>query len=197
MLTQEQKDERRARLLEAASALLCGADGQRLQMVNLNKAIFYLDLVCLRDLGSPITNTTFVALKQGPVVAHYEKRLVLPLLESGIAVGEPEGQSKPIKLISPLFPMKYVTPQIQQLAENVGGWISRKTATEVSHYSHKNLGWKRAYRNGLGAHAKPQPIDLSIAMQQIVDVDPWLLEPLGEESLAAVAAADQGGGADW
>lgn len=166
-------------------------------MVNLNKALFYLDLVCLRDLGFPITNTTFVALKQGPVVAHYEKRLVLPLLESGIAIGEPEGQSKPIKLIQPLFPMRHVTPRIQHLAEIVGGWVSRKTATEVSHYSHKNLGWKMAFRDGLGANAKPQPIDLSIAMQQIMDDDPWLSEPLGEESLAAVVAADHGGGTDW
>lgn len=197
MLTQEQKDERRARLLEAAAALLSGAEGQRLQMVYLNKALFYLDLVCLRDLGSPISNTTFVALRQGPVVAHYEKRLVLPLLESGIAIGEPEGQSKPIKLLKPLFPMRYVTPQIQQLAETVGGWISRRSAAEVSHYSHKNLGWKMAFRDGLGANAKPQPIDLSIAMQQILDDDPWLSEPLGEESLAVVAAADHGRGEVW
>ena len=92
-------ENERHRLLEAAAALLSAAKDKRLNTTNLNKAVFYLDLFALRYLGAPVTRSAFIALKLGPVVAKYEKRLIKPLMEEGIAVQEEEGMAKPIRLV--------------------------------------------------------------------------------------------------
>jgi hypothetical protein len=65
-------------LIEAAAVLLEGA-GRTLLTTPLNKALFYLDLTALLELGSTITKATFVALKAGPVVESYSQRLLAPL----------------------------------------------------------------------------------------------------------------------
>lgn len=54
-----------------------------MQITNLNKALFYFDLVCLRDEGAAYTGSTFVALEHGPVVDRYRSVLVEGLAKTG------------------------------------------------------------------------------------------------------------------
>lgn len=49
------------RIGTAARALIAGAGGA-MQITNLNKALFYFDLVCLRDEGATYTGANYVAL---------------------------------------------------------------------------------------------------------------------------------------
>ena len=91
--------EKNERLIESAAALLSAAQNKTFQLANLNKALFYLDLCAFRDLGHVVTKSIFFALHQGPFVAQSEKRLVKPLIESGIATQAASGSSKPLSLI--------------------------------------------------------------------------------------------------
>ena len=94
-------EERSERLIEAASAILNAAPDRRLNIVVLNKALFYLDLASLRDRGATITHNAFIAIQHGPVIAKYPKRLVGQLEGLGIAkqISQWDG-SKPIVLES-------------------------------------------------------------------------------------------------
>lgn len=71
----------RNKLLEAAMALLQASPRQQLNVVVLNKALFYLDLHALRDYGTTVTDQEYVALPQGPVVDSYKEILIKPLVE--------------------------------------------------------------------------------------------------------------------
>ncbi|MCY3022111.1 MAG: Panacea domain-containing protein [Planctomycetota bacterium] len=190
-------NEKTERLLESAAALLSAADGKQLNTTNLNKAVFYLDLYALRDFGSPVSHSAFVALKEGPVVAKYEKRLIKPLTESGIAVQEQHGMALPVRLVRELGTWRYLSAAELSLARDIGKRFSRMTAAQASRISHQNPGWLIAYNDGLGAKKRPLPIDLSIAMQQIVADDPWLNSELTDTEKAAVAAADGCEGELW
>ena len=64
------------KLMEASMALLQGAPDSQLNIVVLNKALFYLDLIALRDFGRTITGERYVALPQGPMVADYARKIV-------------------------------------------------------------------------------------------------------------------------
>ena len=88
--------EKSLRLVEAAAVLLEGAPHHALNVTNLNKALFYLDLVALRDRGDTITRTTYLALTQGPVVAKYPTRLVQALENARLARQITSGMAKPI-----------------------------------------------------------------------------------------------------
>lgn len=189
--------EKKNRLLQAATAILQAAKNQKLNIVVLNKALFYLDLYSLRDIGEPVSHNTFMALQQGPVVAKYPERLVKPLSDAGIAIQEVDGPSKPVKLTGAGGDLSLLSePQIQ-LARTIAGWFSGATSADASEFSHKNPGWKIAFDAGMGRSGRPKPIDLHIAMQQIVDVDPWLSEPLDVCSSEALAMADRNEGETW
>lgn len=77
--------EKQQRLLETASAALIAAPENSLKVVVLNKVLFYVDLAALRDRGETVTRNTYIGLQNGPVVAHYDKRLVAGLEEQGVA----------------------------------------------------------------------------------------------------------------
>ena len=191
-------DEKQERLIEVAAALLAESAGRRMQTTNLNKALFYVDLACLRDLGETLTNNSYVALEEGPVIAKYQQRLVKTLEDAGFAKQGIDGRSKPIVLHSQ--PSKrHVTAAAAELIDRVAKWCSGKTAKEISDISHRNLGWISAYEEGLGegGDGKPHSINLSLAMQQIMDDDPWLAAPLDEEAIEALAAADRNAGQEW
>ncbi len=191
-------EEKRDRLLEAASAVLEYATDNRLNAVCLNKAIFYLDLVSLRDTGHLVTCSPFIALRNGPVVAKYPERLIGELKLAGIADQEIDGKSKPIHLTSPVKQYKYVDscliPAIKRISQRFSGNASLK----ASEYSHKNPGWEMAFNSGLGAaEGKALPINMLIAMQQIMVVDPWMaLPPTGEEEVV-LDQADSHSGVPW
>lgn len=178
--TQNNQDRSR-RLIDAAVALLAAAPEHCMSAVQLNMALFYLDLAALKDHGAPVTGNTYLALDQGPVVARYKERLVGQLEGLGLAKQTDLGRSKPIHLVG--------TPEIRldadsrKLAGKIAHWTCKKTATELSDFSHDNPGWRLAYSDREGR--QPKPIDLLIAMQQIVDDDLWLdaeLDPVRRSS---------------
>jgi hypothetical protein len=189
-------DEKNARLLEAAAVLLFAAQDQRLNTVSLNKALFHLDLGSLRDFGQVFTFTPYIALDMGPVVAKYEKRLIKPLEEAGIATQSEDGLALPVSL-NRLPQFHLINPDIRDLAERVSQWCSGQTSWGVSDFSHQNPGWIIAREEERHASGKKQVIDMNIAMQQIVDHDPWMNEPLSVASLAACRSADDAKGDPW
>lgn len=179
--------DNRVRLLDAAVALLRNAPERTFHIVVLNKALFYLDLASLRDLGDTVTHNTYIALPMGPVVARYDKRLVTALEKEGLAEQRPDGLAKPVRLISDRRPEHLSVPQLE-LAARVAHWAKDLSSTYVSDYSHRNPGWLLARTRGGGN--VPKPINMSIAMQQIMDEDPWLDEPIPDHILDRARLAD-------
>lgn len=174
-------DEQRDKLIEAAVALLDAAPGKRLQITNLNKALFYLDLAALRDLGKTLTGCTYVAYERGPVVDRYQSALVDELVVGGFARQDDLGMSKPLVLERPIMSFQHMDDYHRQLAALVAAHIAEQTAKGVSDWSHKNPGWLAARSLG-----ESVPIDMLLALQQVVNSDPWLSEPLNEEERAAL-----------
>jgi hypothetical protein len=191
------KAEMKRRLVEAATALLSAAKGKALQVTNLNKALFYLDLVALRDTGKTVSRSAFIALKEGPVVAKYEKHLIKPLADAGLAKQESEGLAKPVRLIAEKDDFEFLSHRMLKAAAKLGRKFSTITATQASELSHENPGWAIAYEEGLRAGKPALPIDLHIAMQQIVGLDPWLTEKPSKAEWEAIVAADEGGVEAW
>ena len=177
-----------APLLEAAMAVLQAAPDGRLNIVLLNKALFYLDLVALRDLGATITGAKYVAIENGPVVAKYQQKLVGELEKAGLATQSQDGLAKPVAAAAPVAAFEHLSPTQLGKVEPVVRYIAAMTSTQASAYAHKNPGWRIAY-NGPGAPGGI--IDMRIAMQQILEADPWLETPLTANEMAAVSSDDQ------
>lgn len=189
-------DFKRKRLIEASAAILASTPEARLNIVVLNKALFYLDLASLRDVGSPISHNTFIALKRGPVVAKYPQRLVKALAEEGIANQEALGDAQPIVLKHLPSHLEFIDDYSEKLVQHIARWFSSKTSNEVSNFAHQNPGWEIAYREGLGMSQSPKPINLYIAMQQIIDNDPWM-DSSYTVTPEAISAAEQDEGVPW
>ena len=188
--------EKRVRLLEAAAALLDGSPGHQLKTVALNKALFYLDLATLRDSGETVTGNTYLAIEKGPVIAKYQKRLIKALCDSGIAKQDEEGRSKPVTLLN-LPQFTAISPAAIAKAVEVSRWCTGKVAGNLSDISHKNLGWIIAFEGTKAAGGVGQPIDMNIAMQQILEADPWMVEPLDEAVRATCDVDDAIGDISW
>ena len=188
-------DEKRVRLIEAAATLLDATVEKRLNTVALNKALFYLDLVSLRDSGEVFTRNSYIALEQGPVVAKYQDRLIKSLERSGIATQAVEGSAKPVRLLR-LPEFTRINPTVRAIAVKVSRWWAKSSA-ELSSYSHDNPGWIIACEEAKPAGGSKKPIDMNIAMQQIVDDDPWTTEPLDAIQRAACEIADTLRGNPW
>jgi hypothetical protein len=186
----------RNKLLEAAMALLQASPGQRLNIVVLNKALFYLDLHALRDLGRIVTNQEYVALPQGPVVDAYKEILIKPLVEGNLAeqlqVSAGRYSSKPIRVKNPLTTFVHLDEREQELARHVSaGFLNSFISAAVSAFSHDNPGWRAAFSR----HEEGRPyvkIDMLLALQQLGSDDDdaaWLNEPLDSETMAICNAA--------
>lgn len=174
---------RNSRLIEAAVAALGGAGG-RLQITNLNKALFYFDLIMLRDHGASYTGVSYLAYERGPVVDHYSRDLIQALVESGKAVQENDGMAKPVVLLDPT---PWDLESKLQICATVGGWANRQTAARLSEFTHANLGWQAARRRG-----DSERINMVLAMQQVIDEDPWVSAPLLDlEKMMLVDRLDQ------
>src|SRR5437899_4638546 len=160
-------------LVEAAALVLQGAGGG-LHITSLNKALFYADLHALVQTGRPITSTAYIALPAGPVIAKYQQRLVSALEEAGLAEQDvTDDSSKPMYLTGNPT-RKLVAEEHVGILRSAGEWARSKTATQLSDYSHDNPGWMVAYENGLKAGRPALAINLRIAIQQLVDDDPWM-----------------------
>ena len=189
--------EKRRRLLEAAVAVLQGASDHSLKIVLLNKALFYADLVSLRDHGETLTGNTYIALEAGPVVAHYQKRLIRALEEEGFARQEADNGAKPVSLIKAPEEFLYLDEKDRERAGKMGGVVSGWTSAGASDLSHENAGWQLAWRQGGGASLPPRPINLLLALQQMSDADPWLDEPLTPEEEQSISGCDEEEAVDW
>ncbi|CAN5201984.1 hypothetical protein BH09SUM1_BH09SUM1_25880 [soil metagenome] len=189
-------NEKSERLIEAASAVLNAAPMHRLNAVVLNKVLFYLDLSSLRDRGEVVTGNTYIAIQRGPVVARYQQRLIGQLESRGIArqVEEWDG-SKPILLETALKHRRYLDAHSMALASAVTTFFADATSAQASDFSYENPGWRLAWGEYLRSK-KPCPIDMQVAMQQIVEDDLWMDGPLLDDD-GILAAADAEDGADW
>lgn len=189
-------EEKSQRLIEAASAVLNAVPNRRLNAVVLNKALFYLDLASLRDRAFTVTGNSYIALQQGPVVAKYPQRLVGELESRGIArqTSAWDG-SKPILLESCPKHFEYLDSDALILVSAVTSFFADATSTRASEYSHENPGWQLAW-NKYRKTGKPSAVNMRIAMQQIIEDDPWMDFPLLNDD-EILAAADEGDGADW
>jgi Protein of unknown function (DUF4065) len=174
-------------LHEAAMAVLQAAPAKKLNIVVLNKVLFYLDLIALRDFGRVITGSKFIAIDNGPVVAKYEAALVKPLVQFGLAVQRMEGMAKPVEAIKTLGTFHHLDAndliKVGVVTEKLGAMSSGK----VSKFAHANPGWKLAYNGPLVAGGV---INMRVAMQQLMDPDPWLDAPLSTRELASLSSTD-------
>ncbi len=188
--------EKMERLVEAAAAVLNSAPSHRLNVVVLNKVLFYLDLASYRDRSATITGNTFLGIQQGPVVAKYPKRLIGQLETRGIAkqISEWDG-SKPVQLESSPNHVRFLDADAMNLVAAVTTWFAPKTSAQASDFSHENPGWRLAWSE-YRRTGKISPINMRIAMQQIIEDDPWMETPLLNHD-EILAAADAGVGADW
>lgn len=190
-------EEKHARLREAALALLAAAPAQRMQITNLNKALFYLDLFELLMTGQTATGTTYVALHAGPVVAKYKDRLVKPLVTDGSVRQSSAGDALPLELVRPLGEFRFLSPQARERAAATARRFGSMRASEASDLSHENPGWNLAYAEGQQLNGMPKPIDMLIALQQLGDPDEWLDTAPTDELKGAFTAATEHGGETW
>ncbi len=179
-------------LIEAAAIILANA-GRSLGITVLNKALFKLDLVALLETGKQATGATYVALEKGPVVESYKRELVGELERLAIAMqddadddygGAPVG--KPVHLLHNVKP-KFLDAEVLKLAKEVGAWSKDQNATKVTDFFHKNPGWISAWNDGAGQGAE---INMHLAMQQLLDEDPWMKQPATEEEKKVLAVPD-------
>ncbi|MDZ4848413.1 MAG: Panacea domain-containing protein [Pirellulaceae bacterium] len=189
-------NEKSQRLLEAACAALHAAPNRSLNAVVLNKVLFYLDLASLRDRGETITHNAYIALQNGPVVARYQQRLINLLDEKGLArqISQWDG-SKPIVLENCPAHFEFLDSDAMITISDVTGFFADATSRIASDFSHKNPGWQLAWNHYL-REGNAAAVNMRIAMQQIVESDPWMQVPLsGDDEI--LASADNAVGDDW
>jgi uncharacterized phage-associated protein len=188
--------EKSDRLIETAIAALSASPSHRLNAVVLNKALFYIDLASLRDHGATLTGNTFVAIQWGPVIAKYAQRLIGPLESRGIArqTSEWDG-SKPIVLEARPSEFHFISAESLLLVSDVVTFFADATSRRASEFSHQNPGWQLAWSE-FRRTGRPCAIDMRVAMQQIIEDDPWMDVPLADDD-EVLRAADAELGEDW
>ena len=188
--------EKSERLIEVACAILNVVPNHRLNTVVLNKVLFYLDLISLRDHAEPLTHNPYIAIQQGPVVAKYAQRLVGQLESRGLGkqLSEWDG-SKPIQLEILPEHFRYLDADDLNRISTVASYFAPLTSRQASEYSHENPGWQLAW-NEYRRTGKPTVINLRVALQQVIEDDPWMETPLLKDD-EILAAADDGVGDDW
>lgn len=167
-----------------------------MNITNLNKALFYLDLAALRDHGSTVTGNPYIALALGPVVAKYKQRLVDELERAGLAVQEEEGKARPVRLLQELDEYEYLTPELLEMAARIARWAAAHEARHVSAESHFNIGWHLANEKRRET-GRPHAIDMLVALDQVVDGDPWLYQDLTDGDRARVQSAIESPTTEW
>ncbi len=144
----------------------CAAD-PTFGSVKLNKILFYADFSAYRESGAPISGATYRKLSEGPA----PKQLV-EARESLIDAGRISMQERPYFGFSQRRPvvarpaavdLSLFTARELELVDEVIEFFWRKSAREVSDYSHREPGWMMAedleeipYQT---AHLSAEPID--------------------------------------
>jgi len=167
----------------AVGLLLDYAD-TTLPMVPLVKGLFYLDLTWLRDHGTTFTGVNYVALDHGPVPDNYKGRLKKMEEDGLIQLGEvplaPGIVAKPVTLLVPPPPPE---PDLGRVARELAEWVGRgRRSVDLSEIAHKNVAWQQAFHQG----GNGTPINMIAALDQILEPDPWLDDPVDPRERAAV-----------
>jgi hypothetical protein len=180
------------KLMEASMALLQGAPDGQLNIVVLNKGLFYLDLIALRDLGRTITGERYVALPQGPVVDNYGTKIVRALEVAGLAEQLEMGRAKPMRVKMRLGEYKHLSELEVLFATDLARTVSPFTSTMLSDFSHRNAGWVIARRQTVEGGPAAE-INMRIAMQQLAgneDDDEWLTTCLDDQVVRELEQAE-------
>jgi hypothetical protein len=82
-------------------------------------------------------------------------------------------------------------------AAEVSSFVARKTASQISDLSHDNPGWRLAFDKGQGREQRAERINMLVAMQQIVEHDPWLDAEPDTALRETFAGADHVMGSDF
>jgi len=172
-------------------ALLQAAPAGELQVTNLNKALFYVDLLALRDTGSTLTGATYLGMDQGPTVADFQRKLVKRLVRAGWAEQVEQGMAKPLRVLKQIDPSEIFSPDEVDLLADMAKAVAKQTATWLSDLSHENVGWQIAHERGRQVgNGAAAPIDMRIALQQLPDdesdVSPWIKAPLTKQETTLV-----------
>ena len=164
--SQDTSEQKSLRLVETAVAVLLGGEGG-LKIVALQKALFFADLIALRDFGETLTRNTYVALQQGPVIAKCQKRLVRELADRGLADQVLDGMARPLRLTRAgrEYERRVLSDREWQVAKKLGSLFAGETSAFASSFSHDNPGWIAAYEQGVRATGVPLPIDMLLALQ--------------------------------
>lgn len=186
---------KRSKLLEGAMALLQATPSKLLNIVVLNKALFYLDLYALRDLGKLVTEQKYFALPQGPVVGKYDKKLVSGLQRAGWAEQLHKGKAKPISIIREIQ-FTLLSDSELALATQVAAFAHKFSSSQISDYSHENPAWRTSFSKYSPGRPATQ-IDMQLALQQVLDEDPWLSEPLDPKTKAIATHIQHSALLDW
>jgi uncharacterized phage-associated protein len=187
------------RLKEAVMAAL-QAVGGRMQIVNLNKALFYADLIALYEFGETITGQEYLAFPLGPVVTGYERRIVKALERDGLAKQEvnESGYGKPLVVVHAMSAFPHIRADMLKIIEDIAKEAAKKEAGDLSHFSHDNPGWILARKKTEQANGQAQPINMRFALQQLAGEEEWMRsKTLTAEEEAAVLEAESATGEDW
>lgn len=177
----------RHRLIEASAVLLeVFGDGQ-FRARDLSTALFYLDLLVLRDAGFLLTGANFFALPTCPAVWADPELLVRILVQTG-ALREEDGRLSRAKKFEGAT---YLDMNIlMTLAKEVREFLFPNPSFSI------NPGWKAAMARS-AASGQPQPIGMGLAMQQVVDPDPWIDAPAEQRLGSAFSAAEEQSQEPW
>jgi hypothetical protein len=190
------------RLKEATMAAL-QAVGGRMNMVNLNKALFYADLYALLRHGETITGHEYLALPMGPCVASYDKRIVRALVKAGLAeqLTDAGGYGKPLQVVHPLDDFPHLSQEQVDIVVKLALEAADATAKELSEHSHKNPGWILAKVETDRRNGQAQPINMRFALQQLEDDEDdvaWIRGgKLSPDEQATVAEGERDRVTDW
>lgn len=137
--------------------------------------------------GKTVTRNPYIALPLGPVIAKYDKRIVNELTREGVLIQrDEENGAKPVVLKKREESLLLTHEEIE-LAHEIGKLFSEEFSSgRASVISHRNEGWEIAFKLGYDAGKPPRAIDMNIALQQIVDEDPWMDEPIDPAVINAI-----------
>lgn len=178
------------------------AAGGRMFMVNLQKALFYADLIALWEYGETITGQQYLAFPYGPCIANYDRKIVKPLEVAGLARQETaeSGYGKPVVVSREMASFPHIEPRMLEILQLIAKEAATKGATTLSGFSHDNPGWILARKKSEQANGQAQPINMRFALQQFEDGEAktWMsTKTLTAEEAAAVEASESEQGEDW
>lgn len=78
---------------------------------------------------------------------------------------------------------------------DVTSFFADSTSRIASEFSHRNPGWQLAW-NQYQRDGKPVAVNMRIALQQIIEADPWMLRPISDGN-QMLSNADAAIGEDW